>query len=158
MATTIEEAVRAFLLQDTNVQPYVGGGTQDPKTGRYSGNIWDQLIPQTFARTATVCCIGMKVLNQENDRTLAAACRERNTLLLLSVQGLNESLLAHLAGVIVGKLDGYTTKRIGDGQTYVWCQYCHVVDVPEEFVSSPHGDDLGVFVRPIACQFAWLSQ
>lgn len=160
---TIEEAVRAYLLADPVVGPLVGGGTQDPVTGRWRGQVYKESIPQGATVSATVAAISMKVRNQEREGALGRKTRDMVTTLDLQVESLSEAFNATVVEAILGdgqtnqKLDGLAAQRLGDGTTYVWCQYCHAVDSSDDFVPSPHSADLGTFLRPVSLQILWLS-
>jgi hypothetical protein len=162
MATTIEEAVRAWLLADPVVGSLVGGASQDAATGRWKGQVYKESIPQGATITGAQAAISMKVKNQEREGALVGKTSDMVSTVDLQVESLSESFNAQLVDAILGspsnpKLDGLTATRLGDGKTWVWCQYCHALDSSDDFVPSPHSADLGTFLRPITLQIAWLS-
>lgn len=166
MAVSIEEAVRAWLLADPDVGPLVGGGTVDPESGRYAGEVYKGLIPENALITAPVggvggtSAIGMQVASSVRERSLDGVTGDVNARLMLTLEAATEIQLAALGEAVCGrptapKLDGLHTRRLGDGQTYVWCQACAVEDRPEDFVPLPSSSNVPRFLTHLALEISY---
>jgi hypothetical protein len=159
MGVSIEEAVRAWLVNDPDVQPLIDKTNADGTVGY---QVYKESIAEDAVIDSTHCAIAYEVQSDVRERDLAGVTGDLNARVMLTLESDSESQLENLYEAIRGrptsrKLDGLTARPLGFGSTNVWCQYCEVEDRPDDFVPSPHAKDAGTFLTHLALRIAYYS-
>ena len=156
---SIEEALRAWLLNDPTVGPMIGA---TPGSQTQKGQVYKESIPEECVIAGGLCAIAYDIDSEERERSLSGVTTDKNARVKLTLEAMDEATLNTLIEAVAGtpsnpKLDGMTTEMLGFGATAVWCQYLQVEDRPDDFVPQPHGGDEGTFLSHMALRIAYVS-
>jgi hypothetical protein len=159
MGVAIEEAVRAWLVNDPDVGPLVSKANTDGTVGY---QVYKESIAEDAVIDTTHCAIGLNVDSDVRERSLAGVTGDLNARVMLTLESDSPAQLEALYEAVRGrptspKLDGLTARQLGFGGTNVWCQYCEVEDRPDDFTPSPHAKDAGTYLTHLALRIAYYS-